>query len=87
MAGRSEYIVAHPNNEDHITAIKGGKVPTFATWAYYTEEHPHYRRGAGWVHLGFSYQTNLEDAKKKALPDFRKNGMTVTATRVLPASL
>lgn len=87
MAGRNEYIIAHPNNEDHITEIKGGKVPTFATWVFFTEEEPHYTQGAGWVHMGWSYQTNIIDAKKKALPDCRKYGMKVTATRVLPASI
>lgn len=84
MAGRSAYIIAHPNNEDHITEHKGGKVPTFATWAFYTEEHPHRTEGAGWVHMGYSYQATLADAKKKALPDFRKYGRKVTATRALP---
>jgi hypothetical protein len=87
MAGRKNFIIAHPNNEDHITALKGGKVPTYATWALFTEEAPHHTEGAGWVHLGYSYQDNAEDAKRKALPDFRKVGMKVTATRVLPAGL
>ena len=80
MAGRKSYIVAHPNNEDHITELKGGKVPTFATWRL--------RKDTGeWEHMGWSFQASLEDAKKKALPDFRKYGETVTATRVLPAGV
>lgn len=88
MAGRSSYIIANPNNEDTETAIKGGKVPTFATWANYTEAHPHPTKGAcGWLRLGWSYQANQEDAAKKALPEFRKYGMQVAATKVLPASL
>lgn len=87
MAKAAKYIVAHPNGEDHITAEKGGKVPTYATWAFYSEEHPHHSGGSGWVHLGWSFQATEEDAKRKALPDFRKHGARVTATRVLPASL
>jgi hypothetical protein len=87
MAGRSEYIIAHPNNEDHIREAKGGKVPTFATWVYYPAEHPHRTQGAGWVRMGYSYQDTLADAQKKALPDFRKNGARIAVTRVLPASL
>jgi hypothetical protein len=84
MAGQRAYVIAHPNGEDTVTALKGGKVPTFATWAYFTEEHPHRTGGAGWVLLGWSFQATLADAQKKALPDFRKHGAQVTATRVLP---
>jgi hypothetical protein len=84
MAKRPEYVISHPNGEDHIREAKGGKVPTFATWAYYPAEHPHRTAGAGWVHMGWSYQTTLADAQRKALPDFRKHGTKVTATRVLP---
>ncbi|MFF8942853.1 hypothetical protein ACF1A5_11390 [Streptomyces sp. NPDC014864] len=87
MAGRKEYIIAHPNGVDHIRAWKGGKVPTHATWAYFTADQPHHSEGAGWVHLGWSFQTTLADAQAKALPDFRKHGARVTATRALPASL
>jgi hypothetical protein len=83
MAGRAEYIIANPNNEDHATQYKGGKVPTFATWAFYPEERPHRTEGAGWVFMGWSYQATLADAKKKALPELRKYGWTVTATRAL----
>lgn len=85
MAGQRKFIIRHPNGEDFETALKGGKVPAYATWAFYTEGHPHRTAGAGWVRLGWSYQTTLEDAQRKALPDFRKHGMKVTATRVLPA--
>lgn len=84
MAGRVKYVVAHPDGEDHIEVLKGGKRPTFATWAYYTEEHPHPTEGAGWVHMGYSFQATLEEAQKKALPDFRKHGMEVTATQIIP---
>jgi len=87
MAGRKNYIAAHPNGVDHVKIVKGGKVPTYATWAFYPENAPHRIDGAGWVQLGYSYQTSLADAKKKALPDFRKNGMKVTATRILPAGI
>lgn len=87
MAGRRSFVVAHPDNENHVTELKGGKAPTFATWVLYTEEAPHPAHGAGWLRMGWSYQTSLEDAQAKALPDFRKYGMKVTATRVLPASL
>ena len=86
MAGRQSYIIANPDNESTETALKTGKVPTFATWAFYTEEAPHYSQGAGWVRMGYSYQATREDALKKALPDFRKNGHRVTVTRVLPAA-
>ncbi|HEX5705630.1 MAG TPA: hypothetical protein VFX97_20695 [Pyrinomonadaceae bacterium] len=79
MAGRSTYVVAHPDNEQTVTELKGGKVPTFATWAFYPDTNE-------WKRLGWSYLATLEDAKKKALPDFRKHGMKVTATRVLPTA-
>lgn len=83
MAGRTEYVVAHPNGEDTITEIKGGKVPTFATWAFYTDDAPE-SWGRGWQRLGWSFLPTLEEAQRKALPDFRKSGLKVTATRVLP---
>ena len=88
MAGRSSYIVANVEGTDSESVIKGGKVPTFATWVHYTETQPHPSKGAiGWVRVGWSYQANQADAAKKALPEFKKYGMQVTATRVLPASL
>ena len=80
MAGQKSYIIATPDGENHITAVKGGKAPSFATWRLRKDTNE-------WEHMGWSFQTNLADAQKKALPDFRKYGETVTATRVLPASL
>jgi hypothetical protein len=76
MAGRSEYIVAHPNGETHVRKVKGGKVPTFATW---------FKRDGEWVLTGWSYQATAADAKKKALPEMRKYGWETTVSRVLPA--
>jgi hypothetical protein len=76
MAAKAKYIAAHPNNEDTITVLKGGKVPTFATWAMYED---------GWRHIGYSFQATKADAAKKAAPELRKYGMRVTATRILPA--
>lgn len=86
MAGRNSYIIANPTNDGHLEVTKGGKVPTFATWAYFTEEDPHWSQGSGWLHVGYSYQADRQDALRKALPDMRKGGMKVTVTRVLPAA-
>lgn len=76
MAGRTEYVIAHPNGTDTVREVKGGKAPTFATWMI--------DDNGDWKHMGWSFQETLADAQKKALPDFRKYGATVTATRVLP---
>lgn len=84
MAGRTEYVIAHPNMTDTVTEAKGGKVPTFATWAWYTTHRDLPEGQAGWVHMGWSFQETLADAQRKALPELRKHGMKVTATKVLP---
>lgn len=84
MAGRSKFIIAHPNNEDHEIDHKGGKSPKWATWVLFTEENPHHTEGAGWVRGGWSFIADENEARKKALPDMRKQGLKVTVTRVLP---
>lgn len=81
MAGRSSYIVAHPNNEDHITELKSGKVPAWAVWCIKNGE---------WVFTGWTFKTDKMEALKAARNNRRPYGWTesqVTITRVLPASL
>lgn len=74
MAGRSKYLVAHPNGEDVIEALKGGKPPAYATWMVLD---------GTWRHVGWSFQDTLADATKKALPTQRAMGATVTVTPVI----
>ncbi|HSY00439.1 MAG TPA: hypothetical protein VLG91_24105 [Streptomyces sp.] len=77
MAAKTQYIVRHANGEDVETVTKGGKVPTFATWAFFPAKNE-------WVRLGWSFQATLADAQKKALPEYKANGARVMVTRVLP---
>lgn len=92
MGGRIGYVVAHPNGEDHIRVLKGGKVPTFATWAYY-EPYSHMEGDKvvnsplDWYHVGYSYQETREVAERKALPDLKKNGIPVRVTQILPTQV
>lgn len=80
MTAQTEYRIATPDNKV-TTGWKGGKVPTFATWAFFPKGHPN---GEGWLQVGWSFQATLADAQKKCLPDFRKAGWDVRATPVLP---
>lgn len=75
MAGRTEYVIAHPNGEETLREVKGGKAPAYATWALMDGE---------WVRVGWSYSGTLAEAQKRGNSDARKCGYQTTATRVLP---
>lgn len=77
MAGRKNFVVAHPNGEDTETVLKGGKAPEYATWALMNGE---------WERIGWSYgdQAKAERTAKSAIGSL---GWTWKVTRVLPASL
>lgn len=77
MAGRKSFIVAHPNNIDTETVLKGGKAPEYATWALMNGE---------WERIGWSYgdQAKAERTAKSAIGSL---GWKYQVTRVLPASL
>ena len=76
MAGRTKYIVANPNGEDHEVAFKTGRKPSFATWALLNGE---------WERIGWSYQATKLEAQAKTLADMRRRGFEGRVTRVLPA--
>lgn len=65
----ANYTITAPNGKTQVET-KGGKVPTFATWAKINGE---------WKHMGWSYKA---EAPKSVLPDFRKNGIETMATPV-----
>jgi hypothetical protein len=75
MAGRKNYIVATPDGEGHITVLKGGKRPQFATWAHKDGE---------WQHVGYSYKTDKLSAEKSAKSTIGSLGWRYSVTRVLP---
>ena len=75
MAGRKSFVVAHPDNENTETVLKGGKAPEFATWALINGE---------WERIGWSYG-DKEKAERSAKSSIGSLGYTYTVTRVLPA--
>ncbi|MFE0101139.1 hypothetical protein [Streptomyces sp. NPDC059009] len=75
MTDRPTYIIEHPDGGT-IEHTKGGKVPQWATWWFDPREDR-------WRHAGYSNLATIEEATKKALPDFRRQGARTVATRVL----
>lgn len=75
MAGRKSFVVAHPDNENTETVLKGGKAPEYATWALMNGE---------WERIGWSYG-DKDKAERTAKSSIGSLGYTYTVTRVLPA--
>lgn len=75
MAGRIEYVIAHPNGEETVRETKGGKAPQFAVWALLNGE---------WTRTGWSYKTDKLSADKSAKSTVGSLGHRYATTRVLP---
>jgi hypothetical protein len=70
---RPEYVIAHPNGEDHIREAKGGKSPVWAVWI---------KKDGEWHRTGFGYITDRARAEKSAKAG--TYGWPYTITRVIP---